>query len=300
MEDVMLRHRFILMVLALPFGPLSAPSQERKSIAEHVVVISIDGLRPDAIPRAPATRMLELIKAGAFCPKARAVQPLITLPSQVSMLTGLDCPRHKVLHDEYKPGCVASPTMMSIAKEGGRSTAMFFAKDKFHYLVRAGSVDLLYANAPGKSTCDTSTEGIVKAFEEQWSDKQFSLAFVHIVEPDEVGHFNGWMSVPYLKAVEKADSAVGAIVAAIKKSGCWEKTVLIVTSAHGGSGIAHLDNTPENSTIPWICVGARVRAGLIITRGVRVYDTAATALALLGLPMPKIIDGRMVAEILTK
>jgi hypothetical protein len=247
MEDVMLRHRFILMVLALPFGPLSAPSQERKSIAEHVVVISIDGLRPDAIPRAPATRMLELIKAGAFCPKARAVQPLITLPSQVSMLTGLDCPRHKVLHDEYKPGCVASPTMMSIAKEGGRSTAMFFAKDKFHYLVRAGSVDLLYANAPGKSTCDTSTEGIVKAFEEQWSDKQFSLAFVHIVEPDEVGHFN-----------------------------------------------------PENSTIPWICVGARVRAGLIITRGVRVYDTAATALALLGLPMPKIIDGRVVAEILTK
>jgi len=294
------RHGFVLMVLAFLLAPLSARSQERRAIEEHVVVISIDGLRPDAIPKAPASQMLALIKAGAYCPKARTVQPSTTLPSHASMLTGLDCPHHKVLHDEYKAGCLASPTVMSIAKEGDRTTAMFFGKDKFHYLVRPASVDFLYANEPGKATCDTTTEGIVKIFSEQWSEKKFAFTFVQIGEVDEVGHFNGWMSAPYLKAVEKADSAVGAIVDVIKKSGRWENTVLIVTSAHGGSGIAHLDNTPENSTIPWICVGPRVRPGLIITRGVRVYDTAATALALLGLPMPRVMDGKVVVEILAK
>jgi arylsulfatase A-like enzyme len=120
------------------------------------------------------------------------------------------------------------------------------------------------------------------------------------VEPDVAGHAGGWMKEGYLKAVLSADAAVGTIVDSIKKAGLWETTALIVTSDHGGSGTAHLDNTPENSTIPWICVGPRVRAGLAIARGVRVYDTAPTALALLGLPMPRIIDGRFVSEILAK
>jgi len=294
------RHVVVMMAIALFTVPLRTQGQERKPIADHVVVISIDGLRPDAIVKAAAPTLLALIKEGTYSPNAKTVRPSKTLPAHVSMLTGLDSSHHKVLHNEYKAGCVSCPTIMSIARKAGLSTAMLLSQDRFHYLVQPDSVDYLYADEPGKNTCDTTAGGIAKAFVEHWSERKFNFTFVHIKEPDAAGHSSGWMSAPYLEAVGTADTAVGVIVAAIKEAGRWERTVLIVTSDHGGSGQAHLDNTPENSTIPWICVGPRVRPGLTLARGVRIYDTAPTALALLGLPMPRIIDGRFLSEALTK
>ena len=289
----------LLRVFALLLLPAGAQEQERKPIADHVVLISIDGLRPDAILKGPAPHMQSLIREGAYAPKARTVQPSIALPTHASMLTGLECRNHKILHNVYKPGCAACPTLMSIAKDAGLTTAMLFAKDSFLFLVRPGSLDFLYANEPGKPGCDTSANGIAKAFVDQWSDKKFKFTFVHIEEPDVVGHVNGWMSAPYLQAVVKADLAVGEIVAAIRKAGLWEKTAVIVTSGHGGSGVAHLDNTPENATIPWICVGPRVRAGTTLAR-VRICDTAPTVLALLALAPPRNVDGRFLVEILSR
>jgi hypothetical protein len=146
----------ILMIFALILLPAGGRGQERKAVVDHVVVISIEGLRPDAILKSPAPHMLSLIKEGAYSAKAKTVQPSISLPTHASMLTGLDCRNHKVLQNEYLPGCAACPTIMSIAKEAGLTTAMFFPRDRFFFLVRPGSVDFLYANKPGKTECDTS------------------------------------------------------------------------------------------------------------------------------------------------
>lgn len=280
------------------FAASVAHAQEGKPRADHVIVISIDGLRPDAIQKAPASTLLALIRQGAYCAKAQTIVPSITLPSHASMLTGLDYARHGVTHNDYKPGSVEHPTILSIAKESGRTTAMFFAKDKFHYLVRPDSVDYLYGDEPGRDTCETSAGGIGKAFGQAWAEKKYALTFVHIKEPDSAGHGAGWMSEAYLEAVRKADEGVAAIVEAVRKSGRWEKTAILVTSDHGGSGRGHGDDTPENRTIPWICVGPRVKRGLALARAIRTYDTAATALAFLGLAIPKGIDGKPVTEVL--
>ena len=70
----------------------------------------------------------------------------------------------------------------------------------------------------------------------------------------------------------------------------------------GGSGAGHyrwLDpDKSENVTIPWICVAPGVPAGLKIERVIRTYDTAPTALSLIGLGAPEGIDGRPVEEVL--
>ncbi len=50
-------------------------------------------------------------------------------------------------------------------------------------------------------------------------------------------------------------------------------------------------------TIPWIVVGPGVGAGLLLEKTVRIYDTAPTALAFLGLRMPEDVDGDVVHEI---
>ena len=81
--------------------------------AERVVIISIDGLRPDAIEKAGAENLLKLIARGTWCPKAETVRPSITLPSHTAMFTGLDYKRHGVSWNNYRPGHIPLPTVFS-------------------------------------------------------------------------------------------------------------------------------------------------------------------------------------------
>lgn len=279
--------------------PGAAPTA--KGPAEHIVVISLDGCRPDAIGKAEAPTLQGLIKAGASCPKAITIRPSVTLPSHTSMLTGLDFKRHGVTWNDYKPGHIEHPTVFAAAKKAGHSTAMLFSKDKFNFLVIPNSVDFLFGIPPhGRNYAETSAAGLGKTFAKEWPEKRFALTFIHMREPDEAGHQQGWMGPEYIKAVGEADKGVAAVVETLKKSGDWEKTALIVTADHGGSGKSHGEDRPENNTIPWICVGPGVKPGLTIDRVIHTYDTAPTALAFIGVAAPEGIDGKAVEEVLGK
>jgi len=112
--------------------------------AQHVVVISIDGLRPDAITQARASVLLGLMEEGAHAIHAETIRPSITLPSHTAMLSGLDFRRHGVVWNNYRPGHIAHPTVFSVASRAGLSTAMLFAKDKFHFLADPDRVHWIY------------------------------------------------------------------------------------------------------------------------------------------------------------
>jgi hypothetical protein len=116
--------------------------------AKWAVVISIDGLRPDAIEEAPAPALLDMMRRGAFCPKAETIRPSITLPSHTSMLSGLDYKRHGVSWNNYRPGHFAHPTVFTVATQAGRQAAMFFSKDKFAYLAHPQAVAWTYGEPP--------------------------------------------------------------------------------------------------------------------------------------------------------
>ena len=116
--------------------------------------------------------------------------------------------------------------------------------------------------------------------------------------PDIAGHAEGWMSEGYLSAVADADRAVGTLVSALKASGRWPKTALIITADHGGNGRRHKPVIPENWTIPWLVVAPGVSHGSRIQRTLRIYDTAPTALALLGLKLSPGGEGRVIEEIM--
>ncbi len=120
-------------------GPAPAAAQ-----AKRVVLVSIDGLRPDAIEKAGATNLRKLIERGAFCPTAETIRPSITLPSHTSMVTGLDFSRHGVVWNNYRPGYIDHPTVFSVVTQSGGQTAILFSKDKFHYLADPADVQWVY------------------------------------------------------------------------------------------------------------------------------------------------------------
>src|SRR4051812_28648410 len=66
-----------------------------KASRVRVLLISIDGLRPDAIT-SNAPTLLRIAKEGAATASAQTVLPSLTLPAHTSMVTGLTPEHHHV------------------------------------------------------------------------------------------------------------------------------------------------------------------------------------------------------------
>ncbi|MFQ5935821.1 MAG: alkaline phosphatase family protein, partial [Acidiferrobacterales bacterium] len=182
----------LLVGIAIFSGASQATSA---SPISHVVIVIVDGLRPDAIFEARAPNLQALTRRGAYCVRARTVVPAATLPAHVSMLTGLGPTRHAVRFNTYPGHYYPEATLFSIAKKAGLTTAFLFAKRKLTFLADPRHLDVVYGPVPGSLDETRVTAARLSAvFDERWSQHQYNLAVVHIREPDDAGHHYGWMS----------------------------------------------------------------------------------------------------------
>jgi predicted AlkP superfamily pyrophosphatase or phosphodiesterase len=267
-------------------------------VSSHVIVISIDGLRPDAIAKYDARTMQRLMKGGSYSLKAQTISLSKTLPSHTSMLTGLDLEQHGVTWNEDRTkdhGHVDVATIFGLARTAGFTTAAFFSKPKFHHLEAASTLD--YSRSPKGSLLDArwSAERTVAEVKKYLGGTSAApnLMFVHIAEPDYAGHVFGWMGFMYGKAVRGADAAVAQVLAAADAKFGASNYSVILTADHGGHGRTHGSDDARDTTIPWIVWGRGVMPGMTL-EGIRTMDTAATALWLLGVEMPATFEGKAV------
>lgn len=271
----------------------TAPAAER-AVTDHVIVISIDGLRADAIDRAGATTLQRLMREGAYSLEARTILPSITLPSHTSMLTGATPEMHGVLWNDDRleeMGVVETPTIFGVARQAGYTTAAFFSKPKFKHLMAEGTLD--YGQAP-EGNGRWYAGYTAKSVELYLQQREPNLLFVHFGEPDYAGHTIGWDSFVYRWAVRRADGAVERVLRQAERTFGEGEYTVIVTADHGGHGRTHGTDAHDDVTIPWIAWGKGVHAATELPKGIRTYDTAATALALLGLELPAEHAGRSV------
>jgi arylsulfatase A-like enzyme len=267
-------------------------------ISRNVILISIDGLRGDAIAASNARTLGRLLAQGSGTVTAQTILPSKTLPSHASMLTGVVPETHGITWnsdetDEF--GVVPVPTVFELAHQAGYHTAAFFSKKKFNHLIREGSLDEVrvprFGLVPASRTVNEAIQYMRR--------KKPNLLFVHIADADFMGHRVGWMSMPYRWAVREADAAVGALLEAAEKTYGPNNFTVIVTADHGGHGRDHGTEAATDTTIPWISYGQGIRAGHAITTPVRTMDTAATVLRVLGVPVPVSWDGAVLADALS-
>ena len=116
----------------------------------------------------------------------------------------------------------------------------------------------------------------------------FDLIILNFANPDMVGH-TGVLSAA-IKAVETVDKGLGAIVAAVARSG----GALLVTADHGNcelmrDPVTHEPHTAHTlSPVPVVLMGGP--PGVRLANG-RLADLAPTLLALMGLPQPAEMTG---------
>jgi len=278
----------------------SANRPLRGRVTDHVVVISIDGLRPDAIDTYGARTLQRLMREGTFTLKAQTIPLSKTLPSHTSMLTGVEPDAHGITWNSDETdshGHVDVPTVFGLAKAQGFTTAAIFSKTKFHHLEAPNTID--YVRSPKGGVFDyrwdaTRTVDEVEKYLERGGLP--NVMFVHIGEPDYAGHLIGWMTPAYGNAVRQADAAVAEVLDEAEDRFGKGNFTVIVTADHGGHGRNHGSTDPRDTTIPWLAWGKGVQAGVALPTTVRTMDTAATALWLLGVDAPEAWVGRPIAQ----
>ncbi|HSK67101.1 MAG TPA: alkaline phosphatase family protein [Anaerolineales bacterium] len=255
----------------------------------RVLILSIDGLRPDLISLAPMPNLMNFMQTGAYSLTAQTVRPSVTLVSHASMLTGY-CPAdHGVNWNDYIPenGYALGTDLFDIVHAAGLETWMFVGKRKLEQVTEPSSLTgFTFVNDRDLVVA----ERLISEFPEN-----FSVLFVHFAMPDAMGHQYGWLSPEQLSVSFRADEAFANLLAALDARNLRSETLIIVTADHGGHETSHGSSLPEDMTIPWIASGPGIRPGPLST-AVHTMDTAATAAFALGLEAPSDWDGVPVFE----
>lgn len=261
----------------------------------RVLLISVDGLRPDAITAESAPNLAALRDTGVSVARALSDLPAVTLPNHTSMLTGLAGEVHGVVANITIPGFVQYPTIFQYARIAGLRSAFFASKEKLKYLAPPQDVETVVL----VSDIGALTDALLAQLTPDGPD----LIFAHLRDPDTEGHAHGWMTPEYLSGVQRSDVQIGRILttlqAAAQRAAAGleppRPTYVLVSADHGGLGKTHGMNVEADRRIPWILGGPDLVAGLQLEAGTTL-DTAPTALWLLGVPIPETFTGQARTE----
>lgn len=269
--------------------PLPTPTSAQTFPIERVLIVTFDGLRPDAIEAAGMVNLTQLMQNGAYTLNAQTIYPSLTLPAHASLVTGTCPAKHIVRWNEYVPsnGYALGTDIFDLAKAAGLRTALVVAKQKLRQVTEPASTDFYaYHDTTDKNSNPSS---VIRLALNQINEG-FGVMLVHFGEGDLAGHEEGWMSRAQLSVYFREDRGLGSMIQTLKDKGMYDTTLIIVTADHGGHETTHGYDIAEDMTIPWVVSGPGVAPGELQSQ-VHIMDTAATAAFALGLPIPPAWDG---------
>lgn len=254
-----------------------------------VILIMIDGLRPDAITPERCPALTGLMARGAYSLRAQSVMPCITLPCHMSIFHSVPPGRHGVTTNTWSPMARPMPGLVEAAHAAGRRCSFYYNWEPLRNLSEPGHLAHAYFHdndeTPGG---DHFIAG--EAMRSLPLDRP-DFAFIYLSTTDIAGHAFGWMSKRYLEQAGYVDQAVGTLLAALPAG-----THVLVQADHGGHDRNHGTNTPEDMTIPWLLAGPGIRSGQELQSPVSLLDTAPTLARLLGVQPDAHWEGQVVDE----
>lgn len=295
--------RLLLLLLAIALLGCRRETATRFDGAP-VIFISIDTLRADHLPmfgyRSVETPHLDALrKDGVLFTSAYAHAPL-TLPSHVSVLTGLLPQNHGVRNNIGYRLEANVPTIASMLRTAGYESGAAVSA----YVLRGatglrGSFDFYEdeieskagvatgsLQRPGKVTTDLAKQWIT-----QRGQKPFFF-LLHVFEPHSP------YEPTYDADIAAADAIVGDLIADLRSRGIYDRAIIVFFSDHGEGLSQH--GEPEHGIflyreaihVPLVVkLPSNVRAGETIANPVGLIDLLPTIAQLTGATAPAKLDG---------
>ncbi len=293
---------FLTMMVSVSaqFGVAIGKPQRPIPAVEHVMIVSVDGLRPDRALLANMPTLRAMVREGAYTFWARTTAVSITLPSHTSMLTGVTPRKHGIEWNSdlplSQPVYPRRPTIFEMAGNAGYSTALIAGKSKMATLAKPGTVT--WTSIPKEANSKDSNAAVTAEAVGIIESYKPAVIFVHYAEVDSTGHAHGWGSKEQFAKIEETDGELAKLFAALERAGIRDSTVVILSADHGGAGLSHGPDDARSRHIPWIATGPGVLKGVDLTQNaaldVNTEDTCVTACWLLGLPLLPYFDGKPV------
>jgi Type I phosphodiesterase / nucleotide pyrophosphatase len=266
---------------------------------DRVILLIIDGLRPDALTPDVMPRLVDLASRGWSANHAVTVRPSVTVAALTSLGTGVAPAEHGFLD----PGLASlvrwrglrllplelrrADIPTAVGTEAMPGSQRLLAKS----LLGIAGVQALYA--------DAASPAEVAYHLSRWLERSpRGLAVAYVNRTDRAGHRDGWMSERYLAEAAAADHAVAEFDRRLDA-----KTLLIVTADHGGGGVDSREHDaphPDNDRIPVVLAGRGIRAGTHGAEPVSLLDVPVTVLHALRVPRPAAYRGRVLEEAFEK
>lgn len=251
-------------------GPLWAAEPNPK-----VLVIGIDGCRPDALKAADTPNLDALIDAGIWFagtdirkPDATDKADTSSGPGWSNLLTGVWPDKHHVLGNQFtEPNYERYPHMFTRLKEihPDAVTASFSTWAPIEGKI-VSDADVSRTFSEPKDSAKRS-DAAVAACVEYLKTADPDLVFCYQGHVDGAGHGYGFHpTVPqYISAIESADTNIGELVAAVKSRPHFadEDWLTIVCTDHGGQGTRH----GEGHSVPEIRRTFMIVSGPAAQRG---------------------------------
>ena len=251
-----------------------------------VILISIDGMRPDGLKACGNPFLKELEERCYYTYTGHSMFPSVTFPCHFSMAHSVTPQRHGILSNTYIPQVHTVKGIFEKVREAKKRAAMFYGWEPLRDIASPGSLRFsTFVAAYEQESGDTLlTDKAIELIDERKPE----LVFLYMVETDEKGgHDNGWMSDAYLARISTAIDNTKRI---FDKYG--DEYSIIIMADHGGHDRCHGSDMPEDMTIPLFYYGKDFPKGKVIEEETSLLDIAPTIAKLLELTPEEDWEGR--------
>ena len=296
----------VLFLLSAACGPAEPPAEtvatsatsatrtgNTDALTPKVLVIGIDGVRPDVLAEVPTPNLDALAAEGSFSATARTGYPSVSGPGWSSFLNGVWPEKHGVTDNQFggkrydlypdfltrieqvRPELstfAVADWLPLVQQEDGRPTV----SDAVDVRLILDGYELGWAEADGRS---------VELTVEHLATANPDALFVYLGNPDETSHEHRSIGAEYREAIATADRHVGELVAAVRARATYdaEDWLIISSTDHGRQANGgHGGDTDEERTIYLLVSGPSAERGTP-AEPTFVVDVPVTALVHLGI-----------------
>ncbi|MGY0632610.1 alkaline phosphatase family protein [Luteimonas sp. A478] len=249
----LLPHRLVALLAALLLAACaSAPSPAAPGPAQTspytLLLISLDGVHPDALTRGDTPHLSRLAETGVQAEWMTPSYPTLTFPNHYTLVTGLRPDRHGIVHNSMSSPELGrfmlsnreavgdarwwndgEPLWVTAENAGLVTATMFWPGSE----AAVRGVRPTHWNLFDAELSKADRVGTVLEWLSAPADSRPRLATLYFEHPDSAAHANGPASDEMREAMRAVDAQIGRLVEGIRAAGLEDSVDLVIVSDHG-------------------------------------------------------------------
>ena len=246
--------RLLLLLFALTLSACAglapegrAPERAGPDARPLVILVGIDGFRPDYLDRGVTPTLSGLRAGGAFA-AMRPSFPSVTFPNHYTLVTGLHPDRHGIVNNtmidaelgRFSLGNAAAvtngewwddgePIWVTAERAGLTTGTMFWPGSE----AEIGGLRPTHWTVFDQSLSGDARVDRVLEWLDLPGDQRPDFATVYFDIVDTAGHHHGPAAAETTEAVASVDASMARLIAGLEARGLFDRTTLVVVSDHG-------------------------------------------------------------------